>query len=75
VAIRIDKHELSAFCGIGTFSPIGSDTRFSVNSRGFDIFALMRIHPLTLDDGGFATMVVRHGGDASFERIKTTRAQ
>jgi hypothetical protein len=35
----------------------------------------MRIHPLTLDDGGFATMVVRHGGDASFERIKTTLAQ
>jgi hypothetical protein len=36
-----------------------------------DIFALMRIHQLTLDDDGFAAMVMRHGGNAAIERIKT----
>lgn len=35
-----------------------------------DIFALMRIHQLRLDDAEFAVMVHLHGGSAAIERIE-----
>lgn len=40
-----------------------------------DIFALMRIHQLTLDDAEFAAIVQRHGGSDAINRIKATLAQ
>lgn len=40
-----------------------------------DIFALMRIHQLTLDDADFAAIILRHGGTAAIERIKATLAE
>lgn len=35
-----------------------------------DVFQLMTTHGLDLDDGEFAAMVLRHGGEAAIERIR-----
>jgi hypothetical protein len=40
-----------------------------------DIFALIRIHQLTLDDADFSAIIQRHGGSAAIDRIKATLAQ
>ena len=40
-----------------------------------DIFALMRIHQLSLDDADFAAMVRRHGGNDAIEKIRAAFAQ
>lgn len=40
-----------------------------------DIFALMRIHQLTLDDESFAAMVERHAGRHAIEKIRIAFAE
>jgi hypothetical protein len=35
-----------------------------------DVFALVRVHDLTLDDPGFSATVLKHGGETAIQRIQ-----